>query len=89
MEVINKINYDPEQALKIVKNAFEKAYSEGVFRNNLIDAVKSQPGLVIIHPKTCVIYDPILLKIYLELEYPKGDYFIMTNTSSITIKKRK
>lgn len=83
-----EINYSPDQAFKIIKNAYDEAEASGIFKNNLIEAVKPERGQVIIEAKDVFVFDREAVQTLLEEEFPKSKYRMFLRDKQISITKK-
>lgn len=82
----SEINYTPEEAFKVIKNAYDETGSEK-FENNLIESVCSEVRQIIIMIKPCFAFDHDAVKPLLQNEFPKSNYMISMFDNQIVITK--
>lgn len=83
---MTEMNYLPEEALKIIKNAYDKTRSEK-FQNNLVESVNPEVRQIIITVKPFFTFDKEAVKDLLQNEFPKSNYMVSMFDDQIVITK--
>lgn len=83
---MNQMNYSPEEAFKVIKNAYDETTSEK-FENNLVESVCPEVRQVIITVKPFFTFDKEAVKVLLQNEFPKNNYMVSMFDDRIVITK--
>jgi len=83
---MTEINYTPEEAFKVIKNAYDETGSEK-FENNLVESLSPEVRQVIITAKPFFTFDQESVKTLLQNEFPKNNYMVAMFDDRIVITK--
>lgn len=83
---MTEMNYLPEEAFKVIKNAYDETGSEK-FENNLVESVSPEVRQIIITVKEFFTFDKEAVKLLLQNEFPKSNYMVSMFDDQIVITK--
>jgi len=81
--------YSPEEASKIIEEAYKKAKTSFEFKSNLLVAQKQNEYIVKIKIKNSFVFDPILVENYLKSILLPKFYEIEVSVDTVTINRNK